>query len=190
MASKRSFLTADIENETVDAPMATERPLEEPKVVEEKIQKNDSSKDRFGPTPAPTGEKFLRKKGKVGKTTDHIRLQKHLLHTRKRDRKAAQRAEIVGILDPADQGTIDVVNKKIYTQSDIVKHADVQTLNKNFALDLDMGPYTVKYDPSGRHLLMAGQLGHIAMIDHLTKRPLCEFSTNEIITVSTLQSTH
>ena len=182
MASKRAFLT-----EIIDAESAGDRPFEEPTpepvVAQESVPKNDSKEDRFGPTPTPSGEKFIRKAEKVGKTTDHIRLQKHLKHTRKRDRKVAQRAELLHVLDPANQGVI-TNREKIYSQDDIIKHADVQTLQKKFSLDLEMGPYMVKYDASGRHLLMAGQLGHVAMIDHVTKRPQCEFSTKEIVSVN------
>lgn len=183
MASKRAFLTEQIEE---DEPAAAERPFEEPtpevpgpEVVS--VEKKNEKEDRFGPTPTPSGEKFLRKKEKVGKTTDHIQLQAHLKHTRKRDRKAAQRAELLHVLDPADAGRISNVENKIYNQNEILKHADVQTLQKKFELDMDLGPYSIKYDASGRHLLMAGQLGHVAMIDHISKRPQCEFSTKEVI---------
>ena len=88
------------------------------------------------------------------------------------------------ILNPAQTGKVK--RGKIYGQNDIVKHADVQTLQKKFHLELEMGPYCIDYDASGRHLLLAGQLGHIAMIDHMTKMPKCEFSTNEVVTVRDL----
>ena len=119
-----------------------------------------------------------------------------------RNKKAAEKAKMMELLDSAQPGEVSATVTKTYSQRDITKHADVQTLNKKFDLHLEMGkrhnftakkltfiplgPYKVEYDRSGRHLLMAGHLGHVSIIDHLAKKPLCEFSTNEIITVSFL----
>ena len=117
-----------------------------------------------------------------------------------RNKKAAEKAKMMELLDSAQPGEVSATVTKTYSQRDITKHADVQTLNKKFDLHLEMGkyhnsivrnlnviflgPYKIEYDRSGRHLLMAGHLGHVSIIDHLAKKPLCEFSTNEIITVS------
>ena len=183
MASKRAFLSVDVEN----MESGNNREFEEPDVEPEKIDRKtepDDKKDRFGPVPEVSGKEFLRNKKNEGKTTDHVRLSSHLKHTRKRDRKVAQKAELLKILNPAQTGKVK--RGKIYGQNEIVKHADVQTLQKKFHLELEMGPYCIDYDASGRHLLLAGQLGHIAMIDHMTKMPKCEFSTNEVVTVRNL----
>jgi U3 small nucleolar RNA-associated protein 7 len=182
MASKRDFLSTDLE--TPDVEMVEPRVFEEPSVPEKPVTEEDPNIDRFGPVKLPTGDKFVRSSKKVAKGMSHVKLQTSLTHTRKRDRKAAQRAEMLDLLHPTESGGLgDQTNDAPYTQRDILKHADVQTLQKKFSLDLEMGPYTIQYDPSGRHLLLAGELGHVAMIDHLTKKPLCEFSTNEVITV-------
>jgi len=177
-------MTEDVDMETpAETPSeSSARLFEEPPVDElpEKVENNKEGSDKFGKTPLPSGDAYLRKKKKVGKMTDHIRLQKHLTHTRKRDRKAAQRAELAAILDPCEGGAMSPT--KVYSQADIVRHADVQTMQKKFALTLEMGPYVIDYDASGRHLLLAGRRGHIAMIDHLTKQPKAEFSTNEVVT--------
>ena len=224
MASKRAFLTEDVETEMPGDSGPTDssaRLFEEPPVEDssenvennqEESKKNKDGTDKFGKTPLPTGnsyyvtcldenvfykfsnsvrynngkgDTYLRKKKKVGKVTDHIRLQKHLSHTRKRDRKAAQRAELASILDPCEGGAMS--STKVYSQADIVRHADVQTMQKKFTLTLEMGPYVIDYDASGRHLLLAGRRGHIAMIDHLTKKPKAEFTTNEVVTVMDFQ---
>ena len=180
MASKRAFLSVDVKN----MESGNNREFEEPDVEPEKTDRKtepDDKKDRFGPVPEVSGKEFLRNKKNEGKTTDHVRLSSHLKHTRKRDRKVAQKAELLKILNPAQTGKVK--RGKIYGQNEIVKHADVQTLQKKFHLELEMGPYCIDYDASGRHLLLAGQLGHIAMIDHMTKMPKCEFSTNEVVTV-------
>ena len=64
MASKRAFL-----QETQDENVETRtRRFEEP---ENPGKKNE--KDRFGPTPAPSGKEFLRDEKKIDMKTAHIR---------------------------------------------------------------------------------------------------------------------
>ena len=90
MASKRAFLSVDVEN----MESGNNREFEEPDVEPEKIDRKtepDDKKDRFGPVPEVSGKEFLRNKKNEGKTTDHVRLSSHLKHTRKRDRKVAQK---------------------------------------------------------------------------------------------------
>ena len=180
MASKRAFLSSDLEKIGTENERAFEEPIVEPEKSVEKPEVNDKE-DRFGPVPEVSAKEFLRNPKNTGKSTDHVKLSTHLKHTRKRDRKVAQKAELLKILNPAESGKAK--RGKIYGQDEIVKHADVQTLQKKFSLELEMGPYCIDYDASGRHLLLAGKLGHIAMLDHMTKMPKCEFSTNEVVTV-------
>ena len=49
------------------------------------------------------------------------------------------------ILEPTEHGAMRKTGK-IYSQKDILKVADVQTMQKKFSLDLDMGPYIARYD--------------------------------------------
>ena len=54
-------------------------------------------------------------------------------------------------------------------QKDLAKEVDMNTRQKIFSLTLDQfGPYSVCFDRPGRHLLMTGEKGHIAMV-----RPAC-----------------
>lgn len=51
------------------------------------------------------------------------------------------------------------------TQDRLRKEVDVNTQRKMFSLTLDQfGPYQVHFDRPGRHLLMSGEKGHIAMV--------------------------
>ena len=144
--------------------------------LQQKMNKNE--KDKFGEVAPVDGSEFVRDKEKITARDGHMKLRKKLQAVQKRDKKAAQKAKMMELLDTADSGFV-AETVGVASQRDILKHADVQTVQKKFELQLEMGPYRASYDRSGRHLLLAGHLGHVAMMDHLTKKLLCEFSTNE-----------
>ena len=51
------------------------------------------------------------------------------------------------------------------TQDKIAKEVDRNTRHKIYSLTLDQfGPYIVRFDRPGRHLLLAGEKGHLAMV--------------------------
>ena len=51
-----------------------------------------------------------------------------------------------------------------------------------FTLDLDkFGPYKIDFQNNGRHLLIGGRKGHIAMMDWLTRKLYSEIFVNETI---------
>lgn len=53
---------------------------------------------------------------------------------------------------------------------------------QHFELKLtDFGPYRVKYTRNGRFLLMGGGKGHIAAIDWMTKKLMCEINAMETV---------
>jgi U3 small nucleolar RNA-associated protein 7 len=94
----------------------------------------------------------------------------------------AARAEIllpeeVGYLQPDE-------NQKTYqvSQEEIFKAVDLQTQTKMFHLDLnELGPYSLDYTKNGRHLLLGGKKGHLAMFDWQSKKLFCEVHVNELI---------
>ena len=54
------------------------------------------------------------------------------------------------------------------TQESLSKEVDINTKRKIFSLTLDQfGPYTVRFDRPGRHLLLTGEKGHVAMVFYL-----------------------
>ncbi|XP_060070802.1 WD repeat-containing protein 46-like [Ylistrum balloti] len=68
------------------------------------------------------------------------------------------------------------------SQNDIVAAVDIMSAQKHFELKLnDFGPYRSQYTRNGRFLLLGGAKGHIAAIDWLTKKLLCEINVMETI---------
>ncbi|XP_033730001.1 WD repeat-containing protein 46-like [Pecten maximus] len=68
------------------------------------------------------------------------------------------------------------------SQRDIVEAVDIMSAQKHFELRLnEFGPYRSQYTRNGRFLLMGGAKGHIAAIDWLTKKLLCEINVMETI---------
>lgn len=71
----------------------------------------------------------------------------------------------------------DDPNEKTHqiSQLDICSQIGLSSASKYFSLNLDYGPYSLNYSPNGRHLLMAGQRGHVATFDWKNGKIGCEF---------------
>lgn len=105
--------------------------------------------------------------------------RKEILHEYATEQAA--RTEILLKEDPgflvADEGELT----SSYRQSEIAENVDITTSSKLFKLNLDFGPYSMKYTRNGRHLLLGGRLGHVAAFDWITKRLHCEINVMEEI---------
>ncbi|MEW5304015.1 MAG: hypothetical protein WDW36_006654 [Sanguina aurantia] len=67
-----------------------------------------------------------------------------------------------------------------YQQVDIVKNVDVGVARKAFDLTLnELGPYSVDFSHSGKYLAMAGEKGHLAVLDWQQSRLISEVQVAE-----------
>lgn len=86
-------------------------------------------------------KEYIRNNEKVNAKTGHIKLRKKMKSVAARNKKAAEKAKMMELLDSAQPGEVSATVTKTYSQRDITKNADVQTLNKKFDLHLEMGKY-------------------------------------------------
>lgn len=83
--------------------------------------------------------------------------------------------EEVGYLEPEG-----MEETHLFSQRDLLEHVDLQTASKMFDLVLDeLGPYKIDYSFNGKHLLLCGRRGHVAMLDWTTKQLVTELFLNE-----------
>ncbi|EFN58765.1 hypothetical protein CHLNCDRAFT_29762 [Chlorella variabilis] len=67
-----------------------------------------------------------------------------------------------------------------FSQQDIVEAVDAGAGRKVFDLQLDqLGPYSLDFSRSGRHMLLAGRKGHLALMDWQRTRLICEVQVKE-----------
>jgi len=65
-------------------------------------------------------------------------------------------------------------------QSDIKAAVGALAANKSFELNLDKyGPYTLDYTRNGRFMVLGGSKGHVALIDIVKSKSLCELNLKE-----------
>ncbi|KAG8190401.1 hypothetical protein JTE90_022043 [Oedothorax gibbosus] len=141
------------------------------------------------PGDAPVPEKTL-KKYQRGKRVDFrgIKTKQQKITIKKADQKYRQSVrqaarnellltEEAGFIEPDEHEDTYRIR-----QDDLAAAVDITSASKLFSLSLtEFGPYKLNYSRDGRHLLLAGHRGHIASMDWVTKRLLCEVNVMESV---------
>ncbi|XP_061712038.1 WD repeat-containing protein 46 [Cydia pomonella] len=115
---------------------------------------------------------------------------RHPLHAHKLKKKekiynyAQEQAARAEILLTEEQGYVEVEDdgKTTAITQDLIRDSvDITAATKIFDLNMDFGPYRMKYTRNGRHLLLGGKKGHLAAFDWVTKKLHCEINVMESI---------
>ncbi|XP_002914375.2 WD repeat-containing protein 46 [Ailuropoda melanoleuca] len=140
-----------------------------------------------GPAPVPVevARKFRRidksKKLPHSKSKTRNRLEVAEAEEEEISIKAA-RSELLLAEEPGFLEGEDGEDTAKIRQADIVEAVDIASAAKHFDLNLrQFGPYRLNYSPTGRHLAFGGRRGHVATLDWVTKRLMCEINVMEAV---------
>ncbi|KAL1131558.1 hypothetical protein AAG570_011175 [Ranatra chinensis] len=144
---------------------------------------NEVKKKRGG-IPAEKLAKYSKGEGLNAKNIKNLIHRKRIIRKEQKvafAEKIAARAEVLlteeaGFLVPEKGEATNRVK-----QSDIKNIVDITSAAKCFELDLNFGPYRLDYSRNGRYLLLGGRRGHVAAIDWITKRLMCEINVMEAV---------
>ncbi|CAD7677693.1 unnamed protein product [Nyctereutes procyonoides] len=152
-------------------------------------QRNLSGAQDPFPGPAPISEEVARKFRRIDKS-------KKLPHSKSKTRSRlevaeaeeeeisikAARSELLLAEEPGFLEGEDGEDTAKIRQAEIVEAVDIASAAKHFDLNLrQFGPYRLNYSPVGRHLAFGGHRGHVATLDWVTKRLMCEINVMEAV---------
>ncbi len=95
-----------------------------------------------------------------------------------------ERAARAEILLPSDVGYLQAEGMEKtfqYTQNDLKKNVDLRTAKKMYTYTGRLGPYCLDYTRSGRHMLLGGRKGQLAVIDWQKQKLHFEIQLKETI---------
>jgi U3 small nucleolar RNA-associated protein 7 len=95
---------------------------------------------------------------------------------------ASCRAQVEQWLLPAEAGVLEAEGMERtyrFSQEQMALAADSSTRRKLFDLALPLGPYSLDYTPNGRHVVIAGRRGHLALFDWTRPRLVTELQVRE-----------
>ncbi|XP_052789816.1 WD repeat-containing protein 46-like [Mya arenaria] len=137
------------------------------------------------PVPLETIQKYKRGDNINSTHTRTVRGSKDLARREKKVQSAAKESARTELLLQEESGCLQAEDGEDTTsisQHDLAKAVDISSAEKFFELKLpDFGPYRLNYTRNGRFLLIGGHKGHVAAIDWMTKKLLCEVNVMETV---------
>ncbi|KAM6185819.1 WD repeat-containing protein 46 isoform 2-T2 [Rhynchocyon petersi] len=140
-----------------------------------------------GPAPAPleTARKFRRidKSKKLPRFESKIQSRLEIAEAQEEETSVrAARSELLLAEEPGFLEGEDGEDTAKIRQADIVEAVDIASAAKHFDLNLrQFGPYRLNYSRTGRHLAFGGHRGHVAALDWVTKKLMCEINVMEAV---------
>ncbi|XP_004319470.1 WD repeat-containing protein 46 [Tursiops truncatus] len=140
-----------------------------------------------GPAPVPVEvvQKFCRidKSKKLPRSETKIRRRLEAAEAQEEEISVkAARSELLLAEEPGFLEGEDGEDTAKICQADIVEAVDIASAAKHFDLNLrQFGPYRLNYSRTGRHLAFGGRRGHVAALDWVTKKLMCEINVMEAV---------
>lgn len=193
------------ENNKTDRPKSASRKVKRKKSVKAKNDvdkgsfKKSGRKTKFKPEKMKqiirsqfpgkkpiTKEQLQKYKRGGGVNINNVKLtieQKRILKREKKIKFGLEQSVRSEVLLTEDSGFLEVNEDEIttqFSQTNIQNAVDPTSAAKRFDLVLkDFGPYRMNYTRNGRFLLLGGRKGHVAAIDWISKKLLCEINVME-----------
>ncbi|KAK9916905.1 hypothetical protein WJX75_008601 [Coccomyxa subellipsoidea] len=148
---------------------------------------NVSKKRRRGESEtAQRMAKFKRGAAVATRAIADKKLKGQLRHSEKLAAEAAYKAaKAEQWLLPEEGGTLEAEGLERtwrFSQEEIVKEAETGAAQKVFDLDLpELGPYNLGFTRSGRHMLLGGRKGHLAIMEWQQRHLVCEVQVRETV---------
>ncbi len=114
------------------------------------------------------------------------KLQQRLKREARDRQMAATRAADAELLLPETAGYLELDDPtrktRDVTQLELRRNVDLRTAHNSFSLALDnFGPYRCGYTRNGKHMLLAGEKGHVALMDWKRKKLVCETHVKDTV---------
>uniref|UniRef100_A0A4X1TFS5 WD repeat-containing protein 46 n=1 Tax=Sus scrofa TaxID=9823 RepID=A0A4X1TFS5_PIG len=154
----------------------------------DRLQAKRKAQDPFaGPAPVPVevvrkfrridkSKKLPRSKSKAQSRLDAAEAEEEEISVK------AARSELLLAEEPGFLEGEDGEDTARIRQADIAEAVDIASAAKHFDLNLrQFGPYRLNYSRTGRHLALGGRRGHVAALDWVTKKLMCEINVMEAV---------
>lgn len=140
-------------------------------------------------------ERYSRGPGNKSKGVVKHRLKLGIKRSEKKINEAAKKAAQSEMLLPTEKGVLEAEHEMERTarmsQREVTQAVDLQTQRKAYDMKLDkFGPYKAHFTANGRHVLLGGRKGHLAVLDWQTARIQSEIYVKETVRDATFLRDH